>query len=87
MQSEKDEASVQMKFINRILANRNNEFGQNFLCTNSVDNFVNKNLRMRLMPLQIKVLPHCLKFELNKTLNNQWVVDFEKDLPGIMKFS
>jgi hypothetical protein len=47
-----------------------------FLCTNSVDNFVNKNLNMRLTPLQIRILLFCLKFKLHKTVNNHHVAYF-----------
>ena len=50
-----------------------------FLCTNSVDNFVNKNLNQQLTPLQTRSLLYCLKFRLHKTVKNHQVDDIAKN--------
>ena len=58
-----------------------------FLCTNSVDNFVNKNLYMRLTPLQTRVLLFCSKFRLHKTVNIHQVADNARRLCGARDYA
>ena len=79
----KNDAYVQIEYAEGILPSLDNAITRNFLCTNSVDNYVNKNLNQLLTRLQTRDLLYCSKIKLNKTIINQHVGDTAKSPPGV----
>ena len=81
----KNEIYAQIEYAEGILPSRDNTITRKniFLCTNSVDNFVNKNLNQQLTPLQTRDLLFCSKFRLLKTVKNHQVDDIAKNPCGV----